>query len=90
MMVDPFAGTALSIDPLFLVAVSAVTFVVSAAATLAGFGLGVTLTPLFALVYPTQLAVMLVAVIHFLNNLFRVSSSTRSRRPPSRASSTAW
>ncbi len=72
MVADPFAGAIPSIDPLFLVAVCAVTFVVSTAATLAGFGLGVTLTPIFALVYPTQLAVMLVAIVHFLNNLFRV------------------
>ncbi len=73
MMAGPLAETALSIDPWFLVAVCTVTLVVSTAATLAGFGLGVTLTPIFALVYPTQLAVMMVAVVHFLNNLFRVT-----------------
>lgn len=71
-MPDPFSQAASFVDPWFLVAVCAVTFVVSTAATLAGFGLGVTLTPIFALVYPTQLAVMLVAIVHFLNNLFRV------------------
>jgi uncharacterized protein len=71
-MTSLFGETALSIDPWFLVAVCTITFVVSMAATLAGFGLGVTLTPIFALVYPTQLAVMLVAVVHFLNNLFRL------------------
>ncbi len=61
------------VDPVFLIIVCAVTFVASTAATVAGFGLGVTLTPIFAFVYPAQLAVLLVAVVHFLNNSLRLA-----------------
>lgn len=47
--------------------------VVAAALTLvAGFGLGTMLTPLFALAYDVKLAVSLVAVIHLVNNIFKL------------------
>ncbi|HEU5317824.1 MAG TPA: sulfite exporter TauE/SafE family protein [Chloroflexota bacterium] len=50
----------------------AAAYVVATLVVMTGFGLSTSLTPLFALVYPTQIAVMLVAVVHFLNNVFRV------------------
>lgn len=47
--------------------------VVAAALTLvAGFGLGTMLTPVFALAYDVKLAVSLVAVIHLVNNIFKL------------------
>ncbi|MFY9310906.1 MAG: sulfite exporter TauE/SafE family protein [Bacteroidia bacterium] len=37
-----------------------------------GFGLGTLLTPVFALFFPLEIAIMLTAVVHFLNNLFKL------------------
>lgn len=37
-----------------------------------GFGLGTVLLPVFALFFPVQTAVGLTAVVHFLNNLFKL------------------
>ncbi|MBI4319840.1 MAG: sulfite exporter TauE/SafE family protein [Chloroflexi bacterium] len=60
-------------DTLTLVGFSAVAFIAATVATLMGFGIGTSLTPFFALVYPTHIAVTLVAVIHFLSNLLRLT-----------------
>ncbi|MAG34899.1 MAG: hypothetical protein CL878_01395 [Dehalococcoidia bacterium] len=46
--------------------------VVGTVVAMTGFGLSTSLTPLFALTFPTQIAVMLVAIIHFSNNSFRL------------------
>ena len=51
---------------------AAAAYAVATLVVMTGFGLSTSLTPIFALVYPTQIAVMLVAVVHFLNNVFRV------------------
>lgn len=37
-----------------------------------GFGLGTILVPIFALFFPLELAISLTAVVHFLNNLFKL------------------
>jgi uncharacterized membrane protein YfcA len=37
-----------------------------------GFGLGTILTPVFVLFFPLDLAIALTAVVHFLNNLFKI------------------
>lgn len=39
---------------------------------LTGFGLGTVLTPLFAIFYDVKLAVLMVAIVHLLNNLFKL------------------
>ncbi|MEO8067055.1 MAG: sulfite exporter TauE/SafE family protein [Flavobacteriales bacterium] len=39
---------------------------------LSGFGLGTLLLPVFALFFPLPLAVLLTAVVHLLNNLFKL------------------
>src|SRR3990167_8883199 len=39
---------------------------------MSGFGLGTLLTPLFVLFYDIKIAVLLVAVVHFSNNLFKL------------------
>ena len=38
-----------------------------------GFGLGTILTPVFAVFFPIDLAVALTAIVHLLNNLFKLS-----------------
>lgn len=38
-----------------------------------GFGLGTILVPVFALFFPIDLAIALTAIVHFLNNLFKLS-----------------
>lgn len=38
-----------------------------------GFGLGTILLPVFALFFPVEVAVALTAVVHFLNNLFKMA-----------------
>lgn len=48
-----------------------ITFLASLLTLLTGFGLGTILTPVFALVYDVKLAVLLVAIVHFLNNAFK-------------------
>ncbi len=37
-----------------------------------GFGLGTVLMPVFAVFFPVELAVAMTAVVHFLNNLFKL------------------
>lgn len=38
-----------------------------------GFGLGTILTPVFILFFPPPVAIALTAIVHFLNNLFKIS-----------------
>jgi uncharacterized membrane protein YfcA len=38
-----------------------------------GFGLGTILTPVFAIFFPIDLAIALTGVVHFLNNVFKLS-----------------
>jgi uncharacterized membrane protein YfcA len=38
-----------------------------------GFGLGTILLPVFAFFFPVDISVALVAIVHFLNNLFKLS-----------------
>lgn len=38
-----------------------------------GFGLGTILTPVFAVYFPIDLAIALTGVVHFLNNIFKLS-----------------
>ena len=45
---------------------------VAAMVLMSGFGLGTLLTPLFALFYDIKIAVLLVAIVHFSNNLFKL------------------
>ncbi|HET9431905.1 MAG TPA: sulfite exporter TauE/SafE family protein [Chitinophagaceae bacterium] len=37
-----------------------------------GFGLGTLLLPVFAIFFPVEVAIMLTAIVHFLNNLFKL------------------
>jgi uncharacterized membrane protein YfcA len=37
-----------------------------------GFGLGTLLTPVFAIFFPVDIAIVLTAIVHFLNNIFKL------------------
>ncbi|HEY6161179.1 MAG TPA: sulfite exporter TauE/SafE family protein [Bacteroidia bacterium] len=45
---------------------------VSLVSFFSGFGLGTILTPVFALFFPLEIAIALTAVVHLLNNLFKL------------------
>lgn len=49
-----------------------VSFVASLLTLFSGFGLGMLLLPAFALFFPVELAVAMTAVVHFINNLFKL------------------
>ena len=55
---------------LILVAVS--SLVAAGLAFFSGFGLGTLLLPVFALFFPVEAAIAVTAVVHFLNNLFKL------------------
>lgn len=38
-----------------------------------GFGLGTILMPVFAIFFPLEIAITLTAIVHFLNNLFKIN-----------------
>lgn len=46
---------------------------VSTLTLFSGFGLGTLLMPVFALFFPIQLAIAMTAVVHLLNNLFKLT-----------------
>lgn len=48
-------------------------FIGSGLTLFSGFGLGTLLVPVFGLFFPIELAIALTAVVHFLNNLFKLS-----------------
>ena len=50
-----------------------VSFLGSGLTLFSGFGLGTLLTPVFAIFFPIELAISMTAVVHFLNNIFKLS-----------------
>jgi len=52
--------------------ISIVALAGSALTFFSGFGLGTILMPVFALFFPVEVAIALTAVVHFLNNLFKL------------------
>jgi uncharacterized protein len=49
-----------------------VTFLGSGLTLFSGFGLGTILLPAFGLFFPIELAIALTAIVHFLNNIFKL------------------
>jgi uncharacterized protein len=49
-----------------------VALIASGLTLFSGFGLGTILVPVFALFFPIDLAIALTAIVHFLNNLFKL------------------
>lgn len=48
-------------------------FLAAALTLMTGFGLGTILTPVFLLFYDVKIAILIVAVVHLLNNLLKFS-----------------
>lgn len=59
--------------PMTYLVICLVAFVASGLTLFSGFGLGTLLLPAFALFFPVEQAVALTAVVHFLNNLFKLA-----------------
>jgi uncharacterized membrane protein YfcA len=49
-----------------------VAFAGSGLTLFSGFGLGTLLVPVFAIFFPIELAISLTAIVHFLNNIFKL------------------
>lgn len=47
-----------------------------------GFGLGASLTPVFALFFPVSVAIAMTAVVHLANNLFKIGLAGRDAHWP--------
>ena len=52
--------------------ISLVSLVVAALTFFSGFGLGTLLMPAFALFFPIEVAIAATAVVHLVNNIFKV------------------
>lgn len=57
---------------LTLIIVPAVACAASLLTLISGFGLGTLLLPVFALFFPLEVAILLTAAVHLLNNLFKL------------------
>jgi uncharacterized membrane protein YfcA len=55
----------------FIICLAAV--ITSGLTLFSGFGLGTLLMPVFAVFFPVQTAIALTAIVHFLNNLFKLA-----------------
>ena len=56
-----------------LIVISLAALCTSLLTFFSGFGLGTILMPVFAIFFPVDLAIALTGVVHFLNNLFKLS-----------------
>ncbi|OFZ11088.1 MAG: hypothetical protein A2Z20_04150 [Bdellovibrionales bacterium RBG_16_40_8] len=54
------------------VVIALVAFAASLLTFFSGFGLGTILLPVFAIWFPIDVSVALTAVVHFLNNIFKL------------------
>ena len=55
-----------------ILVICAVAFLTSILTFFSGFGLGTILTPVFAIFFPIEIAISLTAIVHFLNNIFKL------------------
>ncbi len=60
-----------------VVIIAIVAFLAAILTFFSGFGLGTILTPVFMLFFPVDMAIALVGVVHFFNNLFKLSLTGR-------------
>jgi len=56
-----------------ITAVILAAFIASVLTFFSGFGLGTILLPVFALFFPVDIAIALTGVVHFANNLFKIT-----------------
>lgn len=59
-------------DVVQLIVISTVALIASLLTLFSGFGLGLILMPAFALFFPVEVAISFTAIVHFLNNLFKL------------------
>lgn len=52
--------------------ISIISLIGAALTLFSGFGLGTLLLPVFGIFFPIEVAVVLTAIVHFLNNLFKL------------------
>ncbi len=64
------------------VIIAAVAFGASMLTFFSGFGLGTLLTPVLIFFFPPEIAVATTAIVHFLNNLFKLTLIGRSAHWP--------
>ena len=55
------------------IAICAAAFIASGLTLFSGFGLGTVLMPVFSVFFPLDISVAMTAVVHFLNNLFKLA-----------------
>jgi uncharacterized membrane protein YfcA len=55
-----------------IVIISLTAFFTAILTFFSGFGLGTILTPVFMLFFPVELAIALVGIVHFFNNIFKL------------------
>ena len=55
----------------FIISITA--FFIAGLTLFSGFGLGTVLMPVFALFFPVPVAISITAVVHFLNNVFKLA-----------------
>ena len=55
-----------------------VAFLASGLTFFSGFGLGTILLPAFAIFFPLETAISITAVVHFLNNLFKLTLTAKN------------
>jgi hypothetical protein len=56
-----------------IIIISAAAFLTALLTFFSGFGLGTILAPVFAIFFPIDVAIALTGVVHFTNNLFKIS-----------------
>ncbi len=61
--------------------IAVVALLVSGLTFFSGFGLGTLLLPAFSLYFPVQVAIAVTAIVHFLNNLFKLFLVGRRAKP---------
>ena len=59
--------------PLEYIIIGLVALLVSVLSLFSGFGLGTVLMPAFALFFPLPIAIAAAAVVHLMNNIFKVA-----------------
>lgn len=65
------SSTLVRMMELFIICAAAL--VTSLLTFFSGFGLGTILTPVFAIFFPVEVAIALTGVVHFLNNIFKLT-----------------
>jgi uncharacterized membrane protein YfcA len=56
-----------------LIVICLVAFITAILTFFSGFGLGTILMPVFAIFFPIEIAIAITGVVHFSNNLFKIS-----------------